>query len=131
MEGIPKVFLHRPVPLRDEPLPGTKSMNFPTDRPLQVSLTPDDPSGRQNDPSPSGDWLGGIAIFVSICGLALVWLGWLTPWSGPLFWISVALTHLLAVFSHIFPGHTLRGGWAIIILYGGCLLSAAISWLLK
>ncbi len=126
MEGIPKVGVRRPIPVRDEPLPGTKTLLCPEGPLLTGKLVRGSEHGREK--RKPGDVWGALALGMAMLGLLCVWLSPLF-FNGYIFWVTVTFTHVFAVFSGIVHCDTNRGGWAVVLLYGGIVLfySALVS----
>jgi hypothetical protein len=135
VRGLPGVSKRRPIPKRDAPLPGTKSMSCPQDGSLKDLI-----GGRKVEvilPSRTATILGYLAVACAVGMIVLFWisrifgndaLSWL-PETFPLFFI--AAFHLLVIFSQILSsGRNRPGAVAILILYGGMILSLVIDHLI-
>ena len=127
LRGIPGVTKRRPVPLRDSPLPGTKTMLCPPDEHLHELV-----SGRKIEvilPSRPAKILGVLAMGGSIILIGLIWLSMLAD-IGDVWWgiSTFAFVHITSIFSQILSqGRNQTGSLALLVLYGGMLASVIIA----
>jgi hypothetical protein len=135
VRGLPGVPKHRPIPARDTPLPGTKSLSCPKDESLKELI-----SGRTVEvvlPSRTATIFGYLAVVCAVVGIALFWISGILgeealSWLPETFlFFYVAIFHLLVIFSQILSsGRNRPGGIAILIFYGGMILSLVIDHLM-
>ena len=135
VRGLPGVTKHTPIPARETPLEGTKTMLCPKDEHLKELVT-----GRSIEvilPSRTANTLGVLAMIAAVGLVVFFWLdrvlwGFLAARHG--IWIVIlglALVHVLAIFSQILSsGRNKPGGLAILVLYGGGILSVIIDHIL-
>lgn len=131
LSGIPGVRTSTPVPHRDNPLPGTKSMLFPKDGHLLESLAVY--SMDEIKPPQTANVLGVLAMVAALGGIALFWV-FAVPGSSHfdrldawLFFPGLAAVHVFGLLSHILSdGNNRLGGFAILVFYAGLLLSAVL-----
>jgi hypothetical protein len=128
-DGIPTARSHRPVPARDKPLPGTKTLKTPKEGSLRELLGRREPGNVM--PDQSAALLGWSAMVFSIGYLVMLVLKNHVPeaeWFGSelmsvLAVFSLGFIHLLAIFSQILSsGKNLPGALAVPVLYAGLLL---------
>lgn len=129
-QGVPGVTKRTPIPKREIPLKGTKSMLCPDDEHLQELV-----NGRKIDevlPSLTAKTFGVLAVVLALGVLAVFWVE--RSFSNNT-WALVTLTcgliHVLAILSQILSsGRNKPGGLAILVLYVGMFLNLIIDHLL-
>jgi hypothetical protein len=131
LRGLPRVTKGTPVPRRESPLPGTKTMLCPKDDHLRETLTahPVEPT----KPPLTATVMGALAMAAALGTNLMFWLI-----SGPggsfhkidqwLFFPGLVIVHLLWISSHILSnGRDRLGGLAVIVLYMGPLVLMVID----
>ncbi len=139
MDGIPRVRTRRPLPVRDKPLSGTKTMQTPRDGSLDEMIH------RTIEPAEASSRTAHVMGWLAVTGVVALWcLLWYiarTPGAdlrshGGLFTALVILLlggiHVFAIFSQILSnGRNRTGSMALILLYGGSILLAVADHLLR
>ena len=135
MDGIPTVRPRRPLPHREEALPGTKPLRTPNDGWLPY---PADGANADKRQSRMATVLGWAAMIYSVVFLVLLALVNRLPDAGwpneknlaMLVMISLGSIHLLAIFSQILStGRYLLGALALPALYAGFVLLVVLEYL--
>ena len=128
VSGLPQVLKSTPVPRRETPLPGTKTMLCPNDDHLLELV-----AGQRvvaTKPPLAATIMGAVAMAVALGSNILVWYfmrsdGRLDKW---LLFPGLVIVHLLWMFSRILSnGGTLLGGLAVAVLYLGPLVLLVID----
>jgi hypothetical protein len=139
-DGIPKVLPHRALPVRDKPLPGTKSMQAPHDGSLEEMIHRK--TEHAEYPSRTAQVMGYMAVTSVVVFWCLLWYVWRTPdvhWMtsrGGLFaWLMMLVlgcTHVSALFSQILSnGRNRMGSMSLLGLYVGTIMLAVVDHLLR
>lgn len=135
VRGLPQVLKSTPVPRRESPLPGTRTMLCPKDDQLLEMVI-----GHPLDaakPSLAATIMGGLAMAVALGSNLLFWqyLGDEGPYDrleAWLFFPGLVIVHLLWMFSRIASdGKDRLGCLAVIVLYVGPLVLGIIDGLVR
>ena len=131
LSGLPRVTKGTPVPHRESPLPGTKTMLCPKDDHLLETLTVH--PAEATKPPLAATIMSAIAMAAAVGTNLLFWRA-----TGPdehftrvdnwQFFPGIVLVHLLWIFSHILSnGRDRLGGLAVAVLYAGPLVLLVID----
>lgn len=131
LSGLPRVHKGTPVPRRESPLPGTKTMICPKDGHLLETLTVH--PAEATKPPLAATIMSAIAMGVALGTHLFLW-----QIRGPdmdfekadrwQLFPGIALVHLLWIFSHILSnGRDRLGGLAVMVLYVGPLVLLVID----
>ncbi len=116
-----QVMSTTPIPRRDVPLEGTKSMNTPEDKEFGQKMA-EQAAMRKDEPSPVGIWMGKVAFFASLVWLLVFAYHSISGAEFSILWIvgAAVILHLLVIFSQLLTHgiHTL-GVWSLAVMYGG------------
>ncbi|HEX5791566.1 MAG TPA: hypothetical protein VFY13_10440 [Luteolibacter sp.] len=132
---LPKVFIHRPGPVRDKPLEGLKKLSHP-----EASADFRNVMAQRLNPDAGNERLGrvlgwvalGLALncvlvfLLSLCGVDLpeAWIGWTV--------LGFICLHVFMVFSQkLTTGRNLPGALSIPVLYVGYLAVMVGEWLFR
>jgi hypothetical protein len=131
VRGLPQVLKSTPVPRRESPLPGTKTMLCPKDAHL-LERVASQPDGAIKPPL-AATFMGAVAMAVALGSNFLWWRfmrsdgydGWQDKW---LLFPGFVIVHLLWLFSRVLSnGGTRLGGLAVAVLYLGPLMLLVID----
>lgn len=121
----------RPIPLRDAPLPGTKSLDTPTESPPGIHFTPRT-SPPEADFSKSAKTLGILTIVLAV--VALICTG-IISFAAPgengalivtIGVVAMILVHILAIISQTISRWRFSYGLVAVILWWGGLLGMVL-----
>lgn len=138
MEGIPRVRVGRAIPVREEPLEGTKTMLTPHDGRLVEMIQ----RRAEQPPSRTAKIMGWLAMAGVVVFLGLLWYLWKEDTGdvrrshddllGLLVLLSAGVIHVCALFSQILSnGRNAMGSIALVALYAGSLLLVVLDHLLR
>lgn len=130
-DGIPTARRHRPLPKREHPLPGTKSLSTPKDGGLERILTRRPPENPRL--ARSAVVLGWMAMLSSIAFLVVLafvnrfsdadWRFLDSDEMAMLVMLTLGFIHVFSIFSQITSsGRNLIGALALPVLYAGFFL---------
>jgi hypothetical protein len=131
VRSLPRVLKSTPIPHRESPLPGTKSMLCPKDKHLLEMVT--GPPTAEPKPPLTATIMGVLAMVVALGSLAYFWQLILSDRSysrseGWMFFPGFAVVHLLWLFSRILSVEGSRlGCLAVVMLYLGPLVLGFIA----
>ncbi len=128
--GPYKVTVSTPIPLREVPLEGTKSMITPRDLEFSEMMSRR-PDFSNPEPSKLSIWMGNFAFLGAVVSVLVIWSYQFTdvewfPYS--ILALTIFGTHILVIFSQIYTGgRHLLSSLALPIFYAGLILTWMIQ----